>query len=116
MNPNTLAQNMLVARLTFLLALCIVRKVYFIVEQPASSVMFQHLGAFSLECQKEIHLYGNAPWLSSMARRMTPVEKAAMTRIPKYNSYCVAVRFTWPAPIKPSENLRLPVMPLNAHR
>ncbi len=60
------------------------------------AVAVVHLGAFSLECQKSIHLYGNAPWLTSMTRKMTQVEKAAMTRIPKYNSYCVAVRFTWP--------------------
>lgn len=107
-NPNTTAQNMLVARLTFLLALCVVRRVYFIVEQPASSIMFSHpllsrfleevqhsiavvqLGAFSLECPKSIHLYGNAPWMSALNRTMTPTERAAMKRIIN-DSYCQEV-------------------------
>jgi hypothetical protein len=98
-HPYTAAQNALVARVCFLVALCVFRKVHWIIEQPASSIMWNHplmsqliaevkplsalvqLGAYSLESMKPLTLVGTGPWLENMARKMTRLEKLAMRGI-----------------------------------
>ena len=73
------AQNALVARVAFLVMVCKRRLVNFIIEQPSSSVMFEHpllkaalegttavtlqLGSFGLESPKPLCLVGTAPYL-----------------------------------------------------
>jgi hypothetical protein len=94
-NLNVQRQNILVARMCYLLALCWARGVHFIIEQPASSVMMKHprlvkffkrlgdaiehiyleLGSFCLDMKKGTTLSGWAPHLSNMAGTMTPLER-----------------------------------------
>ena len=109
-SPYIAAQNALVARLSFLIALCDFRQIFWIIEQPASSIMFSHpllsflmegrnkeqetykaavdLGGFSLQCVKRLMLVGSAPWLAAMSRPMTRLERLALRR----TSLCVG----WP--------------------
>ena len=77
------AQNALVGRVAFLVHLCKLRNVHYIIEQPSSSVMFNHpamvaaladathvslpLGAFGLESTKPLVLVGSAPYLHQMS-------------------------------------------------
>jgi len=92
------SQNMLVDRMVYLLVLCIKRGVHFIVEQPASSVMWQHprmakfldrfgchittikmqMGSYSLQSPKDTTLVGTPPYMTRLARNMTAVEREAM--------------------------------------
>lgn len=92
------SQNMLVNRMVYLLVLCIKRGVHFIVEQPASSVMWQHprmakflqrfasrittikmqMGSFSLQSPKDTTLVGTPPYMMRLARTMTTEEREAM--------------------------------------
>ena len=94
-NENVQRQNVLVARMCYLLALCWARGVYFIIEQPSSSVMMKHprlvkffkrlggaiehiyleLGSFCLDMKKGTTLSGWAPHLCNMAGAMTPLER-----------------------------------------
>ena len=81
------AQNALAERVAFLLALCSSRGVYWIVEQPASSVLWNYpairqrlqedglmhptvldMGAFGGSSVKPTHLWGTAPYLAKLAR------------------------------------------------
>ena len=91
-------QNALVARLVYVLTLCCKRGVWWIVEQPASSIMWEHprwkrlvrryraivrsvkldMGAYSMLCVKDTLLVGTAPYLEQMARRMTPDDRQAL--------------------------------------
>ena len=93
------SQNALVARMVFVLVLAIKRNVYFIIEQPTSTLMFEHpamkqflarfssmvsrvelhMGSFNLKSQKDTILLGTAPYLSEMGRKMTPAEREAMS-------------------------------------
>jgi len=99
-NENVQAQNILVRRLVHILTLLIKRGVYFIIEQPKSSVMFNHpavkrfkeryedrieeadlqMGHWTLENRKDTTLWGWAPHLSSdrINRKMTRQERAWM--------------------------------------
>ena len=99
-NEAVQAQNILVRRLVHLLTLLIKRGVYFIVEQPRSSIMWKHpvfkrflrrwsgliedahpqLGAFSLESRKDTILKGYAPHLSSkrLQRKMSRQQRRWM--------------------------------------
>ena len=97
---NVRIQNILVSRVTYLLHLCWARGAHFLIEQPASSVMFLHpvlnkfiqklgsawhsvtlhMGCYSLEMPKETILCGWAPWLYKLERRMTPTERYYMNR------------------------------------
>ena len=92
------SQNMLVDRMVYLLILCIKRGVHFIVEQPASSIMWQYprmskflkrfegriktikmqMGCYSLQSPKDTTLVGTPPYMTRLARTMTPTEKEAM--------------------------------------
>jgi len=92
------SQNALVTRLSLLLQLCNLRGVFYIIEQPHSTIMWQHpdlkrvledkqhpvfrvhmdLGAWSLDNQKPTTLVGTAPWLPQLERRMTPTERLAL--------------------------------------
>jgi hypothetical protein len=92
------SQNALVTRLVHVLALCNERGVFWIVEQPQSSLMFLHphmkrflekskvqvhrvsmqMGAFSLDSTKGTTLLGTAPYLPELARTLTSGERAAM--------------------------------------
>ena len=80
-NENVQAQNMLVRRLLHLLTMLIKRGCYFVIEQPGSSVMFNHpavekfkkrweryisqaklqMGHWTLESQKDTILWGWVP-------------------------------------------------------
>ena len=99
-NENVQAQNILVRRLVHILTLLIKRGVYFVIEQPKSSVMFKHpavqrfkeryadkieeaglqMGHWTLENRKDTTLWGWAPHLSSdrINRKMTRQERAWM--------------------------------------
>jgi hypothetical protein len=83
---------MLVARLSFFVALCFYRNVYVIKQQLTTKFMFGHplftqiietiksitasvhLGAFGLECRKRVYLRGAAPWLATMTREIIRLE------------------------------------------
>ena len=99
-NLNVQAQNYLVRRLVYLLTVCIKRGVFFVVEQPRSSIMWSHFafrrfirrwdalldwatnqqGAWSLDSRKDTILFGYAPHLKSdrMNRMMTAEERKWM--------------------------------------
>lgn len=99
-NPNVFNQNILVCRLIYLLKLCRSRGIFWIIEQPASSIMFDHpmlsrflqklgslvtkvelhMGCFNLELSKPTILLGWAPYLEKLQRRMTPLERFWMNR------------------------------------
>ena len=66
------AQNALVARLVYALILCIKRGIYWIVEQPASSILFEH------PRWREGHGVGSAPYLGHMERRLTSADRACV--------------------------------------
>jgi hypothetical protein len=92
------SQNALVTRLSLLLQLCNLRGVFYIIEQPHSTIMWDHpdlkrvledarhpvfrvdmdLGAWSLDNQKPTTLVGTAPWLPQLGRRMSQSERLAL--------------------------------------
>ena len=85
---SIVAQNALAERVAFLLRLCAKRGVHWIVEQPASSVLWHYpamrrclrdqgltrptavldMGAFGGSSVKPTHLWGTAPYLPELAR------------------------------------------------
>lgn len=92
--PWVLAQNALVSRIVYVLILCMKRGVYWIVEQPRSSRLFEHprwlymikrypcievaepdMGVYTLDVEKASVLAGTAPYLKSMGRRLTAFGK-----------------------------------------
>ena len=99
-NESVQAQNILVRRLVYLLTLLIKRGFYFVVEQPRSSIIWEHpvfkrflrrwslliddadpqLGSFSLDSRKDTKLRGTAPHLSSgrMRRKMSRQQRRWM--------------------------------------
>lgn len=94
-NEYVHSQNVLVTRLVHILVLCIKRNVKWIVEQPASSTMFEHphfkwlfkrfgcsiytislqMGAFGLEARKDTILIGTADYLPGLAIKMSRLQK-----------------------------------------
>jgi hypothetical protein len=87
------AQNALVCRLLLVCRLCIARGVYFIIEQPTSTCMWEYpnfvdflnkhpeinrvklqMGAYGLLAQKDTMLLGTAPYLEALHRRMVQSE------------------------------------------
>ena len=84
---NVVQANAMVARLVYILILCIKRGVYWTIEQPSSSVLFKHprweylqrrfssiifrcdldLGLYSYTCVKRTLLIGTAPYLGKLA-------------------------------------------------
>ncbi|MCP4241933.1 MAG: hypothetical protein GY772_15365 [bacterium] len=95
-NPNSayvVSQNALVCRLLCILGICIQREVWFILEQPASSVMFEfapvkrfaelhrvtrvklQLGAYCGDSRKDIVLWGTAPYLPQVVRHLSPHDR-----------------------------------------
>ena len=97
-SPYIQAQNALVARLVYVLVLCIMRGVWWIVEQPGSSVLFMHprwkwlvrhyghlmktvkldMGVFNLRFIKDTVLVGTAPYLENMGRRLSRDDRLAV--------------------------------------
>ena len=87
------SQNALVCRLLLLARLCIARGVYYIIEQPRSSCMFEYapfaaflqkhpatsvsteMGAFGMKAEKDTILMGTAPYLPMLVRRLTPEQR-----------------------------------------
>ena len=103
-HPSVVANNRLVSRLCILLDMCWKRGVYYIIEQPATSLMWQHprlmallqkhgaqtivteMGAFGGDYQKPSKLVRTHPLIASLVRLMTPEEKRAMQKRKKmYN-------------------------------
>ena len=94
-SPYVQAQNALVGRLIYVLALCMDRGIFWLIEQPASSVMFSHprwihfqdmcgsliqtvkldMGAYSLTSFKDTVIVGTAPYIKHMARKLEPAER-----------------------------------------
>ena len=92
------AQNALVARVVYVLILCIKRGVFFIVEQPWSSIVWQHprwqylekkyghllhyvetdMGIYTLELMKKTVLVGTAPYLPELGKVLTPAGRQAV--------------------------------------
>jgi hypothetical protein len=87
------AQNALVCRLLLVCRLCIARGVFFIIEQPESTCMWEfppfarflkkhpevksirlQMGAYGLLATKGTILMGTAPYLDALARKMTQSE------------------------------------------
>ena len=86
------AQNVLVARLVYILILCIKRGVYFIIEQPWTSIVWGHarwqylekrfghliyfvehdMGIYTLDVVKKSVLVGTAPYLQTFGKVLTP--------------------------------------------
>jgi len=97
-NNNVQSQNALVGRLCYVIVLAIKRGVFFIIEQPASSIMWDHprlkavlekysdilfrcelqLGSYNYEVPKATVLIGTAPQLQHLGRRMSPNERLWM--------------------------------------
>jgi len=96
---NVRAQNALVARITYAVVLCIKRGVHWIIEQPSSSVMWDHprlqavlgkyknmtytatveLGTYNLEARKELRLVGTSPHLRALdGTKMTAEQRMYM--------------------------------------
>jgi len=95
---NIAEANAFVARLIYLLTLCFKRQVYWIIEQPKSSVLWEHprarrfllrwqhfvsdalvdMGCFNLRCQKSLLLRSWAPYLPNLCRSMTRKERKWM--------------------------------------
>lgn len=83
------SQNALVCRVLVFVRLCIARGVYYIIEQPRSSCMFEYgpfkaflqkhhagsvfteMGAFGMKAEKDMILLGTAPYLPKLVRRLT---------------------------------------------
>lgn len=103
-SPYIRAQNALISRVCYIIVLAMKRGVYWIIEQPDSSIVWQHplmarvlsryshliseargeMGAFSLETPKASVFKGTAPYLSELARRMSPEERNILrTRLAK---------------------------------
>ena len=92
------AQNALVARMVYVLILCIKRGIMFIVEQPWSSIVWQHprwqylekryghllhyvetdMGIYSLDLVKKSILVGTASYLPELGSRLTPAGRQAV--------------------------------------
>ena len=99
-NPMIRAQNALVARIVYVLILCIKRGVQWIVEQPTSSTLWSHprwvylqrryaavieditleMGAHTLDCFKSTRLVGTATYIKKLGRSMTAWERDATRR------------------------------------
>jgi hypothetical protein len=97
-NPNIQRQNCLVSRLCYLIVLCWHRSVTFVIEQPASTIMFKYprlkklldrfgdcinwayveMGCWSREMAKNTVLVGSGPHINRMGRRMTAQERKWM--------------------------------------
>jgi hypothetical protein len=95
---NIAAQNALVGRLCYIIALATKRNVYWVIEQPSSSLMWNHprlerlmaklgqtisqafleMGAWHMLCRKDTFLKGHAPHLEQMQRRMSSKQKMWM--------------------------------------
>ena len=89
LSHNVVSQNALVERLVLALEICTLRGVFWILEQPANSVLWQYpamrdcmhrhglapctcdMGAYGGTSQKPTHLVGTAPYLSRLDRRCT---------------------------------------------
>lgn len=89
------AQNALIGRVCYILVLAMKRGVYWIIEQPQSSIMWKHpmmarvlqrfealittvtadMGAWSLETLKPSVLKGTAPYLHQLARRASGFDR-----------------------------------------
>ncbi len=97
-NPDSFyvrSQNALVCRLLVLCALCIKRGVFWVIEQPVSTIMFEyapfkrflqrhapliktarlHMGAFGLLAEKQTVLLGTAPHVEQLTRAMSTTDK-----------------------------------------
>jgi hypothetical protein len=93
-NAYIRGQNALVERLVLLCHICVARCVYFIIEQPLSSIMFQYpawqrfldrhrsvlqvnleKGAFGAGSKKPTMLVGTAPYLPALGRRMSALQR-----------------------------------------
>ncbi len=92
------AQNQMASRLAYLVVLATTQGAWWIVEQPVSSIFWDHPhwrkvlqryrhilhevvvhgGCYNLESQKPLKLVGTAPYLQQLARTMTPAERALM--------------------------------------
>ncbi len=92
-SPYVVSQNALVCRLLSILHLCAQREVWIILEQPASSVMFQfppmkrfaemhnvataklQLGAYGAATRKDTILWWAAPYLAELVRILSPHDR-----------------------------------------
>ena len=92
-SPYVASQNALVSRLLVILRLCMARGVYYIIEQPRSSIMFEYppfakflqkhpartchteMGAFGMKAEKDTILKGTAPYISELERRLNSQER-----------------------------------------
>ena len=105
-NPNVYRQNCLVGRMCYLIALCYRLGIHFVIEQPASTVMFKYgrlkklldrihrsllrrkmgqidwtyveMGCWTLEMPKNSLLVGWGPHLAQVGRRMSRRERYMM--------------------------------------
>ena len=95
---SVVVQNALVERMVILLEILRLRGCHYIIEQPASSVMWQYpalaaclwrhglrgpvvldMGAYGGTSWKPTHLWGTAPYLPQLARRCTAEERALLS-------------------------------------
>ncbi len=96
------SQNRLVSRICHLLWIAFQRGVYVIIEQPLSSMMEHHprfrklmrifryftveldMGSFGGFSQKPTKLFGNAPWVRKLAKKLTKWEKKVIQMAPEH--------------------------------
>lgn len=96
---KVVVQNALVERMVLLLEVLHLRGCHYIIEQPASSVLWQYpavaaclerhglqgpcildMGAFGGTSLKPTHLWGTAPYLHSLARRCTALDRERLSQ------------------------------------
>ena len=107
-NALVASQNALVARMVYILILCIKRGVLWMIEQPWSSIVFEHprwqylerrfghlshyvecdMGIYTLDLVKKSVLVGTAPYLSNLGKVLTPAGRRTVFENPKKKDNC----------------------------
>eukprot|EP00973_Karenia_brevis_P091214 12406371-Karenia_brevis.AAC.1 len=95
-------QNVLVSRVVYLLILCMKRGIYWIVEQPKTSIVWEHprwkylerrygaeidtiehdMGVYTLDMVKSSVFKGTAPYLRDFGRQLSPLGKQVVLENP----------------------------------
>ncbi|CAL1128416.1 unnamed protein product, partial [Cladocopium goreaui] len=96
---STAEGNRLARRLAYLLELCHKLKIFYIIEQPESSLLFRYkpfwrllkkhgahrvkcsLGAFNALTVKPVVFWGTAPFLKKLSRQVTSKQRSQLRRI-----------------------------------
>lgn len=99
---STAVGNRLARRLAYLLELCHIKGIYYIIEQPSSSLLFRYkpikqllerhgasfvrcaLGAYNASTLKPVTLYGTAPFLDNLALQPSKLKRQQLKRVKSF--------------------------------